>query len=205
MRQVTESVPLEIGKTFYNTAVELIAAHNLSAATQWLRQAVELDSDNPPLWELLGLCQFSLGEFAAAQQAWRHGVACGTADGPSAQYLADLATADFKTITARFNRCLEQAAQRKIFSALLQLWPALESVPNLAGWNLAGLLLYQLGLKKNAARLWKQVLKQDRSNARAAYYLAEGKFGLLPYCIEKVILEVLLRCGKISGIMKFSA
>jgi tetratricopeptide (TPR) repeat protein len=202
--QITELVPPKIGNTFYNTAVELIATHNLSTATQWLRLAVAIDSSNYLLWELLGLCQFSLGEFAAAQQAWRHGVLCGTADGSSAQYLTYLETADFQTFTARFNHCLAQAAHGKVLFALLKLWPTLESVPNLAGWNLAGLLLYQLRLKKSATRLWKKVLSQDHSNAAAAYYLTQGQAGLLPYCLEKVIWEVLLKCGKIPGIMRFS-
>ncbi|MGD9154093.1 MAG: hypothetical protein PVG90_01125 [Bacillota bacterium] len=204
MQPLSESLPSEAEEAFYNTALDLIAAHHLSEAARLLEAALELGADQSRLGELLGLCRFSLGDFAAAQRAWRCSVAAGGADSPSARYLNNLASTDFTEYTARFNACLDRAAQGQILPALLRLWPALETLPNLASWNLAGLFLYQLGLKKSAARLWKQVLTQDRSNAMATYYLTQGKIGFLPYWIEKAIWEVLLQCGKISVIMKFS-
>jgi tetratricopeptide (TPR) repeat protein len=188
----------------YNAALDLIANHNLTAAAQWLAQAVEL-YDHHLLWELFGLCQFSLGEYASAQQSWRRSVACGGADGQANRYLNALTMPDFVELTTRFNASLHQATHQKFLLALLNLWPILETATNLAGRNLAGLLLYRLGLKKSAARLWKEVLRLDRSNRQAAAYLAEGKPGFVPYWIERIIWEALWICGKISGIMKFSA
>jgi tetratricopeptide (TPR) repeat protein len=188
----------------YNAALDLIANHDLTAAAQWLAQAVEL-YDHHLLWELLGLCRFSLGEYACAQQSWYRSVACGGADGQAHRYLNALTTPDFVEFAARFNASLNQALRQKFLSALLNLWPTLETVTNLAGKNLAGLLLYRLGLKKSAARLWKEVLRLDRSNRRAAAYLADGKPGFIPYWIEIIIWEALWICGKISDIMKFSA
>jgi tetratricopeptide (TPR) repeat protein len=204
MQSLSELLPNDTEAAFYNTALDLITAHNLSEAARWLESALEFGNDQSRLWELLGLCRFSLGDFAAAQRAWRRNVAAGGVNSPSVRYLNRLTSAEFTEYIERFNACLDRAAQGQILPALLRLWPALENLPNLTGQNLAGLFLYQLGLKKSAARLWKQVLTQDRSNAAAIYYLTQGKIGFLPYWMEKAIWEVLLQCGKISVIMKFS-
>lgn len=196
---------------FYNRAIELIGAGNLSRGVEILYQTWELaaanqkyldvlnavDEQNVPdaqdVIDVLGLCLFAQGKFIQAKVCWEH-----SEKNHSERYQKYFAAPEFVQYVEAYNECLQAVEKGKHLKGLLKLMPALESLPNVEGYNLAGLLFYQLGMKKSAMAFWRKSLNIDLSDGNAAYYLAYSGEGWLPLTVEKILWEVYQIAAKLK-------
>lgn len=186
----------EILAALYNNAIDLINERDLSGAVEMLNQALELGGDNPQYSELLGLCLYARGSFEQARACWMRNAGLNSVSSNSGQYLKSMDSEEFSKYVQTFNSCIEEVEKSNYFKALLQLLPSLKFVPNVEGFNLAGLLFYKLGMRKSALRLWKKSLGIDLSDKTAAYYIANCRNGFMPFAFEKILREVLLLVGR---------
>jgi len=188
--------------SLYNTAISLIEDRNLSGAIVVLNQALELAGDTPQYLNMLGLCLYARGSFKQARECFVKSREIDNTSINVRRYIKSMDLKDFGIYVEPFNSCIEAVKKNKPVKALFKLLPALESVPNVEGFNLAGLLYYKLGMRKNAARCWMKSLKIDQSDKTAAYYLSNCKEGFLPITFEKIIWGGILFCRKAQIIMK---
>lgn len=182
----------------YNRAIELIGERDLSGAVEMLNQAWELGGDNPQYLEVLGLCFYARGSFEQAGACWRRSVELDHTLSNSERYLKYMDSAEFAKYIKLFNSCIEAVEKGKHAKALWQLMPALELMPNVEGFNLAGLLFYQLRMKNSALKLWKKALNIDLADKTAVYYIAHSGEGLIPLAFEKILWGVLALAGKLK-------
>ena len=180
----------------YNQAVSLIEKQYLSQAVELLQLAVEYDTTNAMAWNLLGLCLYLEGRLETARNSWLSGVSLEEGGEKAARYLKAMEANHFREYLLRFNRCIGYVNENRFIKALLELLPALETVPNVAGFNLAGLLFYKIGLRREAFVMWQKALQLDLTNKSAIHYLAAGREGRWPVFLERAAGGVLLRAGK---------
>lgn len=196
MRTASDMDKAGMATVLYNQAVLLIEKRYLSQAGELLQLAVEFDSKNTSIWNLLGLCRYLEGRFETARNSWLSGVFLEGEGGKAAEYLKAMETGPFREYLPRFNRCIGYINENKFVKALLELLPVLETVPNVIGFNLAGLLFYKIGLRRNAFVMWQKALQLDLTNKSAIHYLAAGREGRWPFFLERAAWEVLLRVGR---------
>jgi len=178
----------ELSAMLYNRAIDLIKESDLSQGIEMLYRAVELSGENEQYLDVLGLCLFARGNFREARVCWEK----------SGQYQKNMDAEEFHQYIRSFNSCLEAVEKGKYAQALSKLLPALQLIPNVEGYNLAGLLFYQLGMKKSALRLWKKSLSIDLGDKKAAYYMAHCQEGWLFLTGEKILWGVLSIAGKLK-------
>jgi len=184
--------------SLYNAAISLIESRNLSGAVVVLNQALELAGDNPQYLNMLGLCLYARGSFKQARECFVKSREIDSTSINARRYIKSMDLKEFGIYVETFNSCVEAVKKNKPVKALFKLLPALESVPNAQGFNLAGLLYYKLGMRKNAARYWMKSFKIDLSDKTAAYYLSNCKEGFLPITFEKILWGVFCLAGKLK-------
>lgn len=185
-----------MGMFLYNQAVLLIEKQYLSQAVELLQLVVEFEPKNAMAWNLLGLCLYLEGRFDAARNSWLSGAFWEKEGGKAAGYLKAVEADPFQEYLLRFNRCIDYINENRFVKALLELLPVLETIPNVTGFNLAGLLFYKIGLRKEAFVMWQKALQLDLTNKSAIHYLAVGREDCWPVFLERAAREVLLRVGK---------
>lgn len=183
---------------YYDCALSLAASGHLSRAEELLTQAALLEANNPLHHNALGLCRFALGRFEAARSSWLLGAGLTQGNDAAAFYLRTMDEAPFRAYIRRYNSCLERAKRGRFLSALVAILPALEALPNAEGYNLAGLLFYRLGMRKNARAFWWKTLELDKTNKDALRYLAHAGVGWIPYPLERALWGVLLLAGRLK-------
>lgn len=188
----------EISDKFYNSSMDLIKENYLSGAACMLKEALELDGDNPQYLDALGLCMFARGDFEQAKVFWMRSIELDSVPARTEQYLKSMDSEDFIKYIQAFNFSIEAVDEGKYVKALLRIIPLLKLTPNVEGYNLAGLLFYKLGMRKSASRLWKEALDIDLSDKKAAYYIINCREGFLPYAFEKILWEVLAVVGRLK-------
>lgn len=187
---------IDAADLLYNQAIDLINSHNLSIAIEMLIQALELNQDNTKYLEVLGLCFYAQGHFNHAMCCWKESVNLHMPSPIAEQYLQSIESDKFTAYMQIYNTCIDYMEKEQYVKALCQITPIIDKIPNSKIYNFAGLLLYQLGLRKSAIQLWKRSLSIDLSDITSAYYIANSKEGFIPYIIEKFFLEVLILAGK---------
>mgnify|MGYP005849480339 CR=1 FL=1 len=164
---------------YYDCALSLAASGHLSRAEELLTQAALLEANNPLHHNALGLCRFALGRFEAARSSWLLGAGLTQGNDAAAFYLRTMDEAPFRAYIRRYNS-------------------SLEALPNAEGYNLAGLLFYRLGMRKNARAFWWKTLELDKTNKDALRYLAHAGVGWIPYPLERALWGVLLLAGRLK-------
>lgn len=186
------------GTNLYNNAIDLIAENHLFEAIELLMQALEMEDENELYLNTMGLCMYIRGSFEEAKSCWLKSVSIASNSSNAQTYLENMDNSILTQYISGFNTCVGNIENCRLISALTNLLPVLEKVPNVHGFNLAGLLSYSIGLKKTALRFWKKSLSLDLTDKTAVSYINSCRLGFIPFIIEKTISEVFLLAGKLK-------
>lgn len=207
----------------YNRGLEQIKGGNLSLGIELLNEALEISKlselgqlklnidksnkinnsdtsnisntsdtsdtlDSSDISDVLGLCLFAQGKFSQSIEFLNK----------SEKHQKIINSPDFLKYIAAYNECLRMVEKGNYIKGLLMITRALKSVPNGAGFNLAGLLFYHLGLKKSALGCWRKSLQIDLGDGNGAYFIAHSNEGYLPIALEKIFWGGFCIAGKLK-------
>lgn len=179
------------GAALYNNAIGLVEEGNISGAADCLLEALSLEGPNGLYMNVLGLCMYARGEFSEAKAYWSAAAANKDIGETAAGYVKELFSDNFRKYAAAFNSCLDCISRGQPANAAAVLFPVLEKVPNVAGYNVAGLLACRLGFRNTALKFWKKALDIDLSDKAAIHYVLEYRKSIIPLFIENILLVVL--------------
>ena len=182
----------EIAARLYNDALDHIDVGDLTSAAGSLKIAVLLDKKSNEYAALLGLCYFALGNFQNAGSCWeqKH-----TED---SDYLQLINSSDFKDYAESYDRCIDLIGENKILKAFTVLDKCKSKVPNVTGYNLLGLLSYDLGMSKNAIDMWKKALEINNADKDAVKYILDCRRRVIPTVLERIYRGAIKFAGKIG-------
>lgn len=150
------------------------------------------------IYDLIGLCFYARGDFSQARMCWIKSIQLDENQVRAKEYLKDIDSKKFDIYIMIFNKGIDFIEKNKYISSIQYILAGNKIIPCVRGFNLTGLLLYRLGLKKNAIKLWKKSIEIDKGDIAASKYLENAEIGRLPFWVEKFILEMIKFAGKIK-------
>lgn len=182
---------------YYDRGVSLASKNRLTLAIEEFKKAYAINENNFKLYNVMGLCFYSLGEFHKAKSLWLKSIDINKAeDNKAHSYLEDIESQYFNDIVVNFNKALEFAAKEKYKEAIHIFtsndFPCYSFVKFI---NLLGLYFMAKGDEAQARETWKKALEIDRDNPVSLNYLQQNwditskKLGLLNKL--RMVLKVL--------------
>ena len=99
----------QLAMNYYEQGAIMAAKGSITPAIDRLEKAVVLDEKHWEAWNVLGLCQYQLGEYSKAKVAWQESLdRCGD-DNPASDYLKELEFPEFLSSRQGYNKALELA------------------------------------------------------------------------------------------------
>ncbi len=158
---------------YYNLAKDSHKNKNLSDAIAYLKNSIKFNSENVDAHNLLGICYGEMGQYGDASYHFLLSCFVDENNEVATKYLDEIKkyldrNEHIELTYIMYNRALEKAQTGNIEKAILELNEAVKANEKFVkAMNLLALLHYKNGSNFNAKKMYKKVLKIDRSNELA--------------------------------------
>ncbi len=180
----------------YNHALDQIGAGNITVGAQELQHSLHVWPDDADALNLLGLCSYYQGDFAAAKGYWRQSVRLRPDSNAAQGYLDSLETPEFAAWLAQYNAGLAALQEGRIGAGIEAFRQIIADGPPVVEPHiLLGLAYWQAGQTAEAMGHWRQAQVMDSGNSAVNRYLAIG----VQQSGEKSVQAALRRGGRMAA------
>ncbi len=156
----------------WQSALEKIQEHNLSAALEIILEMVGYEPDNITLINLLADCYYYLGEFDRAKACWEEVLRINPSNQEAKNKMGRYKTPSFQSWVKRYKHALYNIEQKNYEAALKSLRELLEENDGFVSvYQFLGLCYMACAEYDQARIVWKKGLERDISNEMLLDYL----------------------------------
>jgi len=169
----------------YNKGVALAKEGDYSGAIACLNRCILIDKRNHVARNLLGIAYYQVGMVSDALKQWIVSASIKPKNNPAEKYIASLQKnarllEKYNDAINNYNKALSLFKQGSSDLAVIQLKKAISLSPNFVeAYNLLAAYYLSIEDKENAGKYVSVVLKCDKRNSRAMYYLSLLSTGTL--------------------------
>lgn len=177
-----------LARNYYDRGLNKLRENKLHEAKKSLQKSVELDNQLVEGHNVLGLYYYHMGDMQEAKKSWTYSLGIEENDNRARKYLQQLQGNQIRAYEDYCDRAIKAMRVGKYKQAEKFLrTPEVSNIYAVKDMNLLGLSLYGQKKKKQAFKVWQEVLTVDPQNEKALKYIVEGEWLDLRNYIQKIL------------------
>ncbi len=171
VNKIIYSKAINISNKYYNKGLSYAKLDNMTSAIESLEISVLFDKSNYYARNLLGLCQFAIGQTSRAIMNWEISLKTNDENNRAAYYLSTCDNDELQIAINAYNGAINYINSDNLDLAIIQLKRAIEKMPTFVdALNLLASCYMTNSDKPKALQLVRKVLTIDSGNKKALMY-----------------------------------
>ncbi len=173
INKVIYSKVISISNKYYNEGLNYAKCDNMTLAIKNLEKSVLFDKSNFYARNLLGLCQFSIGQTSKAIINWKISIKTNGEKNRAAYYLNTYNKEDVQFSILGYNKAVKYVSKGNIDLAIIELNKAIKNIPTFTNAiNLLACCHLNNGEEEQALKLIERVLEIDKGDEKSLFYIS---------------------------------